>query len=227
MINKMVTKQFKTKIAIFGCSWSQGLWQKNYDSWVKEFSKLSPDCEIYNFAMAGSSLSYAAHLLEQVYDSDLKFDLKIFQATSPGRFTWWDNHNILDFLKQDADNLFSVDDSKISKVVHKINYGTVYAKNHLLKKDKKFGIDYYSKLNLELSALEYRALLEFVDRRVDLLFAHRSMKDYNLNYLSVYDELGNSNFKKFTIDEGEHFSNAGNKWEANWVLNKLNQNKFL
>jgi len=227
MTETMATKQFKKKIAVFGCSWTQGLWNNEYDSWVKEFAMLNNDCEIYNFALAGSSLSYAAHLLEQIYDSEIKFDLTIFQATSPGRFTWWNKHDIFDCLKQDADNLYSIDDKKISMVVEKINYGTVFSQGHLKKVDKKFGLAYYSRLNSELSVLEYRALLEFVDRRVNILFAHRSLKNYGLNYLSVYDQLGKNEFQKFVIDEGEHFSNEGNRWQAHWILNQLNQHKLL
>lgn len=222
----MAMKQFKKKIAVFGCSFSQGLYP-NLDNWVKELSVLLPEYEFYNFSLGGSSLMYSIHLFEQIYDSDLKFDITIFQATSVGRFTWWEEHNIFDFLEKYSDNLYHIDKKDIANVVKKINYGTVASKKHVDKNNKKFGIEYYSRLNLDMISIELRSLLEFIDRRVDLLFAHRSMKDYGLNYLSVYDELGKHEFQKFVIDEGDHFSNQGNRWQAHWILNQLNQHKLL
>lgn len=226
MIRKTVMKQFKKKIAVFGCSWSQGLYP-DLDNWVKELAKLLPDYEFYNFSLGGTSLAYSIHLLEQIYDSDINFDITIFQATSEGRLTWWKSHNIFNFLERHGDNLFHIDKKNINDYVDKINYGTVFSKSDLNKNDKIFGRQYYSRLNLDMTSIELRSLLEFADKRVNILFSHRSMKKYGLNYLSVFDTLGEENFKKFVIDEGEHFSNAGNKWQALWILDKLKQKKLI
>ena len=56
-------------IAVFGCSWSQGISEDNFNNWVNHLSKKYSHHKFYNFGTGGSSIVYHTHLLEQAMDS--------------------------------------------------------------------------------------------------------------------------------------------------------------
>lgn len=210
------------RIAMFGCSWTQGLEPHNYDNWVKYFSEMYPDCSFFNYAAAGTSIVYHTHLLEQV-TAKQKFDLVIFQITSPARFTWWKPHKINKMLYKQTPNLWAIE-SGYGKYVDRINTGTITSKKFIGqdKKKHKFGVEYYSRLTNEQILLDHKAYINYIKDKVDFHFYHRSA--YVDDAPSVYDTLGESNFNKFVIDSGDHFSKEGNQWQAKWIdLNLKNK----
>lgn len=207
------------KIAIFGCSWSQGLEETSYNNWVQYLSQKYPQHNFYNFAAAGTSIVYHTHLLESVTKIE-KFDIVIFQITSPARLTWWKPHNITEFLYQQQKNVWAIEKS-YGQYVDRINTGTINSKKFfdIDRKKHKFGIQYYSRLTDEQILLDHKAYVNYIKDKVNLHFYHRSA--LNKDEYSVYDTLGKKKFKEFTIDEGDHFGIDGNNWQANWVESLL------
>lgn len=212
-------------IAVFGCSWSQGISEDNFNNWVNHLSKKYSHHKFYNFGTGGSSIVYHTHLLEQATKIK-KFDTVIFQITSPGRFTWWKPHNIIRMLTQQRENLWAIDNSH-GKYVDRINIGTIQSKKFFDsdRKKHKFGIEYYSRLTDEQMLLDHKAYVNYIKDKVDLYFYHRSA--LNTGEHSVYDTLGKVNFDKFTIDEGDHFGLDGIEWKSDWVESLLNNKGLL
>lgn len=211
------------RIAVFGCSWTQGLENENYDNWVYYLSKRYPMHSFFNYAAAGTSIVYHTHLLEQVTYKQT-FDIIIFQVTSPARFTWWKPHKINKMLYKQSDNLWAIE-AGYGNYVDRINTGTISDKKFFKidKKKHRFGVDYYSRLTNQQILLDHKAYISYIKDKVDLYFCHRSAIN---NELSVYDTLGEENFKKFVIDNGDHFSPEGNDWESRWIELQL-KNKGL
>lgn len=212
-------------IAVFGCSWTQGLKDKDFDNWVFRLSKCFPQHNFYNFAAGGTSIVYHTHLLEQILKST-KFDYKIFQVTSPGRFTWWQPHNALDLIEQKTDNYYCLQED-YGRFVDRINTGTILSKK-FVKLDRKkhnFGVEYYKRLTDEQIRLDNIAYVSYIKDKVDFHFYHR--KSYEKNSFSILTELGDDKFNKFVIDDGDHFGEEGNQWQADWIIDKLKDKKLL
>ena len=212
-------------IAAFGCSWTQGVQPEIFTNWVMYLSELYPQYNFYNFGASGTSITYHTHLLEQVIKSK-KFDATIFQVTSPGRFTWWKTHTVEDILYQKNDNYYCLD-GNLSRFVDRINTGTIHSKKFLKsdRKKHKFGVEYYKRLNDEQINLDYRTYINYIKQQVDFYFHHQSSLDSNVP--SVITELGEKQFYKYVIDDGDHFGIEGSKWQANWIKDQLNSKGIL
>lgn len=213
------------RIAIFGCSWTQGLQSENFDNWVLHLSKRYPMHSFFNYAAAGTSIVYHTHLLEQV-TTKKTFDITIFQITSPARFTWWKPHKINKMLYKQSDNVWAIEKG-YGDYVDRINTGTIADKKFFgtNKKKHKFGVEYYNRLTNDQILLDHKAYVNYIKDKVDLHYYHRT--SINDNELSVYDTLGEDNFNKFVIDNGDHFSIEGNDWISRWVEMQLKNRELL
>lgn len=212
-------------VAIFGCSWSQGIKEKNFDNWVLRLSKLFPEYNFYNFAAGGTSIVYHTHLLEEILKTK-KFDIKIFQITSPGRFTWWQPHDIMELVEQKTSNYYCLQEN-YGRFVDRINTGTILS-NKFIKSDRKkhnFGIEYYKRLTDDQIRLDHVAYVNYIKDMVDFRFYHR--KAYEKDSVSIITELGEKRFKELIIDDGDHFGAAGNEWQTNWIANKLKEKHII
>jgi len=213
-------------IAIFGCSWTQGLKSADFDNWVVWLSKMYPQHNFYNFAAAGSAITYHTHLLEQVMQ-DKTFDVKLFQITSPGRFTWWKPHKVKDILYQKYDNYHCLKAVDYENFVERINTGTILS-NKFLDSDRKkhkFGVEYYKRLCADQVDLDHRVYINYIKNNVDFYFYHRA--SYESHIPNVFTELGKKQFYKYVIDNGDHFGTEGNQWQANWIKDQLTDRNIL
>jgi len=212
-------------IAVFGCSWTQGVKSEVFDNWVVWLSKMYPQHKFYNFAAAGTAITYHTHLLEQVMQ-DKTFDVKLFQVTSPGRFTWWKPHKFKEIMYQKYDNYYCLEED-YGKFVDRINTGTILS-NKFLDSDRKkntFGVEYYKRLCDDQVDLDHRVYINYVKNNVDFYFHHR--RSYESHIPSVFTELGEKQFYKYVVDDGEHFGTEGNQWEANWIKDQLTDRNIL
>jgi hypothetical protein len=205
------------KIAVIGCSWSSG-----ENNWVQILSTKYPNHHFTNFSVCGVSIEYQTYILDKIKNN---FDLVLFQITSLGRFTFWENHDINNFLYNESTNLKQIDE-EIYKFVKRINYGVILKKPYYMPDDvHKFGQKYYSIINREQLDLDYKLYTQYIKNQADLCFFHR--KGIDKTDLSVLEKLGKDNFYKYTIDDGDHFSNEGNIWVSNWIEDTLKSKGLL
>ena len=234
------------KIAVFGCSWSYGVpsyWSKelagskslnkipkeDYVNWTRELGKMRPDWEIYNYSVPGSSMFFSCSMLERVLAEE-KFDLHIFQATSHNRFVYWKDPfykeaqwtntepNVYQFAESNLKNIniVSIHNWKTQKDVEVWS-----AQDQVIKKDEtKFARMYYSKVSEDMWDSEYRIFADFAKNNSDIFFSHLDYKFLGCD--TVQGTLANKKFAQYSIDNGYHFGYEGCRWQAKWVLDKIN-----
>jgi hypothetical protein len=225
-------------IACFGCSWTAGIHYRIEDSynngfadtgennWVRQLSKIMPYHNFYNFAFPGSSIIHSIYVLDQVKKNiPILFDKIIFQATTEGRFTYYNEPlNNTDFvilprIKQLEDNYFYLD-LTMNEVIT-VNYGTLGYKDHT---GFFLAEAIYSCLNpRQTFQYEHRIYLDWLKDKVDLLFFHRKNHCFIEGILTIEDKLTAEEWNKFVIDEGGHFSLNGSKWEATYIKEHINK----
>lgn len=202
-------------IGVYGCSWSQGIYPK-LDNWVRHLAKLMPDYTFYNYGLGGTDFVYHSYLLDQTVHLH---DKTIFQVTSQGRFTWWDDHSIAGYMAQQDDTVVALY-GPIDDVVHRINHGIVYGNSNLSATDKLFGGGYYERITQYQLQFEMESAISLIKPKVDLCFTHR---EYNLNTeIPSMQTLAASNYTKFLMDDGDHFNYNGNAWQAKLIYDQLN-----
>ena len=93
------------KIAVYGCSWSSGIYRdwsleqstpkqktripnEDFVSWPSELSKLYPNFEVTNYALPGASSLFTINAIEKT--AHINYDIRILQVTTPHRFVSWD-----------------------------------------------------------------------------------------------------------------------------------------
>jgi len=207
----------RKRIAVFGCSWSQGVASlNNFDNWVKHLAKKRPEHDFYNFGCGGTSIVYHAYLLDSITRRE-EFDHIIFQVTSPGRYSWWQPHKLNEMIERQDDNYWAVARG-YGKYVQRVTMGSLQ-KGALDKKTQKFANEYYKRLSDDQKDIEYKVYIEFAKARSDLVFFHR--KGLQEGDLSVKSILGDDKFYSFVSDDGDHFGVEGNQWTANWVNKRL------
>lgn len=213
------------KIAVFGCSWSQGLYTHKFDNWVTQLSYLYPEHTFYNFALGGTSTSFHTYLLEEARKF-INIDISIFQHTSPGRFTWWEPFSLDTSLVKKTDNLYVLDENR-SNYVKRINPGTISSRVFRKSdpKTQKFGDAYYERLNHEQIALDAKVYANYVTHLTDLQIQHVNYLEDNTP--TVYTALGEKQFKRYIIDDGKHFGPKGNVWQATWVNDLLKERGLM
>lgn len=231
------------KIAVVGCSWSFGVkkeWSlqisnpedqhkvpdEDFVSWVRELGKMKPDWEIVNYSLPGASIFYCASMLERAKASK-EFDLIIFQATTPSRFTYWN-----DKLLEEAVWTNIEPNVKCSTEENLKNITIVNAheqQNNVLKEifnwrdtaiENSFVREYYKRVSDDMFQSEYRILCDWARNNSDIFFAHLNYEF--LNCETVEGTLGEERFKNYCVDVGKHFGYKGSRWQARWMLDKIN-----
>lgn len=199
------------KINIYGCSWSHGIVENDFESWVVELGKLLPEYEITNYALQGSSIAFSCWMLEKTFDLNA---INIFQCTMPGRFSYWKEFTFSDYQIQKKRNVKCFTNEV---PVNRILAGTVD------KKNKKFINEYYSKLTKPLELIEWKSYINYAMKQSSYIFTHRL---HHINEHVDIDNIGNilgkNQYNKFIKENDNfHFGPSGNKWEAEFILDKL------
>lgn len=211
----------RKKIAVFGCSWSQGLQNlNNFDNWVKHLAKKRPEYDFYNFGCGGTSIVYHVYLLDLITKRE-DFDHIIFQVTSASRYTWWQPHQLDEIIEQQDKNYWAIA-KDYGKYIDRITMGSLQ-KGALDKKTQQFANEYYRRLSNDQIEIEYKVYIEFAKARSDLLFFYK--KGLQEGDLSIQSTLGDEKFYNFVADDGDHFNKAGNEWQASWINKQLE--KFI
>ena len=213
------------KIATFGCSWTHGLKQlNNFYSWPYALHKLQPDWEIHNYAIGASNLQFQIFLMEDVLRHHT-YDKIIFQITSPSRLTYFEeDYDFTKHLTEMKPNYkrFDIEEGFFRKVVT-ITPGHM----KLPKSDSfwnlsgkyEFAKSYYTTVNKSIFRTEYKALVNYLKNKVDLMFMHNEdILDLKICPV-IMKELPSA--KKFVADSGEHFDIEGCDQQAKWVLERL------
>jgi hypothetical protein len=213
------------KIATFGCSWTHGLKQLNsFYSWPYALHKLQPEWEIHNYAIGASNLQFQTFLMEDVLRHHT-YDKIIFQITSPSRLTYFEeDYDFTKHLTEMEPNYkrFDIEEGFFRKVVT-ITPGHM----KLPKSDSfwalpgkyEFAKSYYTTVNKSIFRTEYKALVNYLKNKVDLMFMHNEdILDLNICPV-IMNELPDA--KKFVADSGEHFDIEGCDQQAKWILERL------
>lgn len=213
------------KIATFGCSWTHGLKQLNdFYSWPYALHKLQPDWVIHNYAIGASNLQFQTFLMEDVLRNN-SYDKIIFQITSPGRLTYFEeDYDFTKHLTEMETNYkrFDIEEGFFRKVVTITPGHMKLSKNNSFWKlpgKYEFAKSYYNTVNKSIFRTEYKALIYYLKDKVDLMFMHNE-DILNLKVCPVImEEL--SGARKFVADSGEHFDIEGCDQQAKWVLENL------
>lgn len=206
-----------TKINIYGCSWSHGIIEDNFNSWVTELGKMLPLSQINNYALQGSSIAFSCWMLEKTFDPAA---ITIFQCTMPRRFSYWEDFNIEEYQFKKSNNVTCLtNDIPVNRILAGM-------KDKIFK---KFIKEYYSRLTDELSIIEWKSYIEFASKKASYIFTH---KLHDINNISCIDNIGNilgkEKYNEFISENDNfHFGSTGHKWQANFILSKLLEKKLL
>jgi len=219
------------RIATFGCSWTHGVntVDNNY-SWPEAISEKNKDLYVHNYALGGSSLSFQLFCMTEVLRHK-SYDKIIFQFTVPGRLTYFpEDCDVLKWHRNYTGNYsrFNHDDGMYrtincitkghSSLPKRDSFWTTKEKYNLMK-------SYYGNMPKEIYRTEYTAMLEYIEKRVDLCFFHNEdilkFDKFAVINEEVKQEGGQILLDSFIADNGEHYNKAGCKWIADWVLEKI------
>jgi hypothetical protein len=231
------------KLAVVGCSWSFGVKQEwsrqisnpeqqhkipdeDFVCWPRELGKLKPDWDITNYSLPGASIFYCASMLERIKASK-EYDLVIFQATTPYRFVYW-NDNLLDNIvwtniepnvkcgtEENLKNITIVNIHEQQNTVIDEIFGWRDA-----VRENSFVKQYYKRISNDMFESEFRILCDWSKNNSDIFFSHLNYEF--LNCETVEGTLGKKKFKEYSVDSGNHFGYEGSRWQAQWVLDKIN-----
>lgn len=225
------------KVATFGCSWTHGIgYIDSYYNWPTGLQEIHPDWEIHNYALAGSSLSFQVQLMDTVLKHE-KYDIIIFQFTSPGRLTYFEED--YDYLKhfirfKPKYKMFDTDGDLYRKVftITPGHMGLSKTDSFWTTPEKyKLARLYYTYVNKSIYRVEYKALTEYVKKKTNLCFFHNEdilkLNIYPIINEEVKKSGGDQLLKTFIADSGEHYNKAGAQWQANWVNDKLKEDGVI
>jgi hypothetical protein len=215
-------------INVYGCSWTHGIQEDNFDSWVTELGKLLPNYQINNYAVQGSSIAFSCWMLEKTFNSSA---ITIFQCTMPARFSYWENFDFekYQFKKNNNVTCFS-NDIPVKRILVGMKSDDK-TKGHVNNTSvKKFMKEYYSRLTDPLLLIEWKSYIEFAAKRSSYIFTHKP-HEIN-NHVSNLDNIGNILGEKIYVEfiqenDNYHFGLAGQKWQADFVYKKLLEKKLL
>lgn len=207
------------KIAIFGCSWTQGVGQiEKYINWPYFFSLKYPNIEITNYAVAASSLTFQIHQMNLIKKTN-PADFYIFQITRPGRLTYWEPNSVFfDHLETVSPN-YKQYRHGIFQSVQCLTPPLATQQPNMNNKQKSidFAKHYYKNVNDETFEFEWNLAVEYVKQHADYYFLQTEGKDKNIKDIEcVEDILGHEQCKAWW-EAGTHFGRQGLEWVANWV----------
>lgn len=193
-------------INIYGCSFSHGIKEHDFESWATELSKMLPDVNFNNYAYTGSSLAFMCYMLDKTYDKDA---VNIIQLTGSPRFVSWQR---ADFNEQ------SIQKYKNYRCFDHVNMIYHYPGT------TDFSKQYFPLFTEPLEYIQTKSYIEFATSRSDYVFSQNNPYK-GIDCIRNY--LGNNKYEEFLCDDNFHFSDKGNKWLANFILNKLNERSLL
>lgn len=199
----------------FGCSWTG--WTKN--NYVRELAKLEPDHNFYNWGVKGSSINISTFVLDYVKK---KFpspnNYFIFQVTSPGRVTWWDE-KYEKYLTPEkiTNNYYTTDHSTNSNMSTII--GGFTANSCPNQSALKYQRQYFKWTSRSTLKHDHKMHCHYAKNNSNFMFfhmrcPHKEFKDY----FSVEDVLGKRRYQELCNQEDKHhFGLEGSHWQAKWL----------
>lgn len=220
----MITR--RPRIYCFGCSFTQGVEESNFTSYVHSLAKLLPEYDFYNYGAGGTSELFHSYLLRTLPDKQPN-DISIFQITSMGRLTWWNNVNLHDAIQHRSDNNYELNSTTVCKNVDTINYGTLSNKYKSIH--SSFAIKYYSTTTDNYHSENFRANSFYASQYFDYAFAHRSNIniDSHIKYDSYCDNISDEEWNSYLLDSSDHFNIVGCDAEAEWVYKNLKKKNLI
>lgn len=216
------------KIAIFGCSWSHGI--KAVDekySWPYALAKLKPDWNIENYAVEGTSLAFQTFLMDDVLRNNT-VDKIIFQITSPGRITYFEeDYDILQHIQPITDNYkhISIENGFFRKVFAITPGHMKLSKTDSFwypKEKYELAKKYYAHINKSIFRTEYKALIHYVLSKADFVFMHNEdVLKLNVCPVVMEEVKDQELLQSFIADDGSHFNKSGCDWQAKWIVDNL------
>jgi hypothetical protein len=219
----------KKTIAIFGCSWTRGMPEEKFDSWVNYLADRHPQYNFYNLAVSGTSVSFQIHVMNEFKKIHAP-DKIIFQLSAGNRFTYFDQFDLNNFIVDGArSNVKVINTAQLYEKVNYLIQGMVRNPDRywiqdlgLKKKEAKlrnFATEYFTRANQEIADIELVALTEYVKSRVDFCYSHTNSPATGI--AEIQRILGPDEFKRLSFDERHHFNKEGMEWLANWIDNQI------
>lgn len=210
-------------IHIFGCSFVEGIIEdtecaSGKSNFPEFLSKLiDSDTVIYNWGRCASSLSFHLYLYKLAKkEFGEENNIYILKGTNPGRLTTWESP-----LKY---NLTEISPNYI-KASTRLKSNELVFRSPANPTDV-FGKAYYVLTEWDQFIHEYEILFEYVKANFDFTWTHKE-KEANTGVESLWDILGKKQYYEFVGDDGDHFSDKGNKWEAEWLFKKLKGHNLI
>lgn len=211
----------RPRIYCFGCSFTEGVEANNFISWVDFLAKLLPDYDFFNYGVGGTSELFHAYLLRTLPEKQ-DSDISIFQITSHSRMTWWNQIDFHKLMHHNKDNIYKLNRDIVFQNFDRVNIGVL---SQPRDKNYKFAKTYYKKMTKIYHSENYRANIRYASDFFDYAFNHRKCTAFN--YDSFHDSITGNEWKKYIIDEGDHFDEIGCEQEANWVFENLKKRNII
>ena len=209
------------RIHIFGCSFVEGQIRETEcltgrSNFPEYLSLLAPNLKIYNWGVSGTSINYHLYLsskVKQFYNT--LDDVYILKCTTPGRLTSW---------KVLEDHYFE-SPKEITSNYHYQHVPRKKFKVHNLRQETPDQLANYYFLNLEWKQLdfEYTVSLGYAENNFDFVYSHHD----ETKFPCIRKILGKEKYQKYIKDDGRHFGDDGNKWEAQWLFKKLTEKELV
>lgn len=216
----------RPRIYCFGCSFTQGVKESNFTSYVHSLAKLLPEYDFYNYGAGGTSELFHSYLLRTLPDKQPN-DISIFQITSMGRLTWWNDFDLHNAIRYRYENNYELNSTTVCKNVDTINYGI--SSGNYDSPNQNFAKQYYNITTDNYHSENFRANIFYASQYFDYAFTHRSNIDIDshIEYDSYCDSISDKEWNSYLIDHGDHFNLNGCNAEAEWVYNNLKKKNLI
>ena len=201
------------RIAVLGCSWTQGHRAPYSNSWSRILASRYPDTQFLDLSKGGSSIQFAQFALTHL---PRDCDLVIAQYTSPYRLTVWpQNFNLSNYLKQQG-NYVCFDNDLLEKDCAFTSTGWLgeprYGFPGIGKQIHKNVRNYYTLLPDEFHEINHSAGVEWLHNRVDFGFSWQTPSITGEATIQSWDQ-----FEELCIDDYGHFGIRGSELVADWI----------
>lgn len=213
----------KPRVYCFGCSYTEGVKNANWVSYVQYLAELLPGYDIYNYGVGGTSELFHTHLMNTLPEKTPE-DISIFQITSMGRLTWWNNEAYHANVNHKSDNIWRLNNTFVRNNLGRITYGTL---NDRADSQHKFAKIYYDRVSMPYENEKFFANIFYASQYFDYAFFHRTATIKNTNYDSFKDSITDKQWKRYVMDRGDHFNDIGSKEEAQWVYENLKKKNLI
>lgn len=213
----------RPRIYCFGCSYTEGINNNNWISYVQYLAELCPEYDIYNYGVGGTSELFHTYLMNTLPEKTPQ-DISIFQITSMGRLTWWNYDTYHANLDHKTNNIWRLNSTFVRKNIGRITYGTL---NDNTDSQYKLAKIYYKQVTQPFENEKFSANIFYASQFFDYAFFHRKATIKNANYDSFKDSITDKQWKRYVMDAGSHFNEVGSKEEAHWVYENLKKNNLL